>query len=46
MIRDMPNGFGPGRLMGLDDLVASKRAAGRLKDLLALAELEAIRDRR
>lgn len=30
--------------MSLDQLIRSKRAAGRLKDLQSLAELEAIRD--
>ncbi len=38
-----PHGI-PIRLAGLDDIVASKRASGRSKDLDALAELEALRN--
>lgn len=34
------------RIIGLDDLVRSKRAAGRPKDLIHLAELEEIQKRR
>lgn len=33
------------RVMGLDDLIASKRALGRPKDLRVVAELEAVRRR-
>jgi len=33
-------------VIGLDDLIANKRAAGRPKDLIDAAELERIRDRR
>jgi predicted nucleotidyltransferase len=32
-------------VIGLDDLIANKRAAGRPKDLLDIAELERIRER-
>ena len=32
------------RMLTLDSLIASKRAAGRTKDLLALPELEALRE--
>lgn len=34
------------RVLGLDRLIEAKRAAGRVKDLEAIAELEAIRDER
>jgi hypothetical protein len=34
------------RCLGLDRLIAVKRAAGRPKDLEAIAELEALRDER
>ncbi|HYU27258.1 MAG TPA: nucleotidyltransferase [Thermoanaerobaculia bacterium] len=34
----------PCRFLSLDDLIAAKRAAGRRKDLEALAELEVIRE--
>jgi hypothetical protein len=36
----------PVRCLGLDKLIAVKRAAGRPKDLEAIAELEAIREER
>jgi predicted nucleotidyltransferase len=36
----------PCRVVGLETLIALKRAAGRLKDLEAIAELELLRDRR
>ena len=32
------------RVLSLDTLIASKRAAGRMKDLLSLPELEALRE--
>lgn len=32
------------RVLTLDSLIAAKRAAGRTKDLLALPELEALRE--
>lgn len=34
------------RCLGLDKLIEVKRAAGRARDLLAVAELETLRDRR
>jgi predicted nucleotidyltransferase len=34
------------RFLNLDDLIAAKRAAGRLKDFEAIAELEIIREER
>ena len=36
----------PCRCLGLDKLIEVKRAAGRPKDLEAIAELEAIREER
>lgn len=35
----------PVPVIGLDDLIANKRAAGRPKDLIDVAELERIRSR-
>ncbi|MCU0726984.1 MAG: hypothetical protein MUE73_14525 [Planctomycetes bacterium] len=37
---------GPCRVLGLDALIRSKAALGREKDLLALRELRALRERR